>query len=104
MEGLIAGEIVVKFLKRGEEALSFVVPGQGLGVMPSRLAFGHGESPIEKIAEMSEDLYGGAGGFGSAEIGEGVGCVLEGLRAAIGDGGEAVAEEIASTRGWRNHN
>src|SRR5208337_4786499 len=96
-------EIVVETAKGGEEALNFVVPGQRLGVMPGGLALGHGECPIEKIAEVREDLRGRAGGFGGVEIGEGVGSALEDLRAAIGSGGERMAQEVASTGRWRQH-
>jgi len=103
VERLISGEIVVELLEGGEEALSFVVPGHGLGVVPSGLTFDHGERPIEKIAEVSENLHGGTGGFGGAEIGEGIGRVLEGLRTAIGDGGKGVAQEVASAGGWGEH-
>lgn len=71
--------------------------------MPGALAFGHGERPVEQIAKMREDLQGGAGGFGGAEIGEGVWSVVKDFRSAIGDRGKAVAQEVTSAGGRQNH-
>jgi hypothetical protein len=103
VEGLRTGEILVELLKRGEEAMNFVVPRQGLGIVPGGLAFGPGEGPIEKIAEVRKYLQRRARGFGGAETGEGVRRIVDDLRTAIGDCGEAVAKEITSAGGWRDH-
>jgi len=103
VERVVTGEISVEAAEGGKEALSFVVPGQGLGAMPNAFTLGHGERPIEKVADVGEDLQGRAGGFGGTEIGEGLGGVVEDLSAAIGDGGEAVAQEVASAFGETFH-
>ncbi len=103
VEGLGAGEIVVELLEGSEKAVDFVLPEQGLGIVPCGLALGHGEGPIEQIAQMGEDLRGRTRGFRGAEIGEGVWGGVEDFSATIGDGGEAVTKEIAGAGVRRNH-
>ena len=103
VEGFGTGEIVVELLEGSEKAVDFVLPAQGVGIVPCGLALGHGERPIEQITEVSEDLRGCARGFRGAEIGEGVWCAVEDFCTAIGDGGEAVTQEIASAGVRRSH-
>ena len=103
VEGLWTGEIVIEFLECGKEAMDFVLPEQGLRIVPGGLALGHGERPIEEIAEVGEDMNGSARGLGGAEIGEGVWGAVNDFCAAIGDGGEAVTKEVTGTGVGGNH-
>jgi hypothetical protein len=52
---------------------------------------------------VSQNLRGSTAAVGDSEVGEGIRCVAQSFAATVGDGGEAVAEEIAGTEGIRKH-
>jgi hypothetical protein len=83
-----------------EEALLLRGPGERLGVVPTLVALGDGECPMEQIAHVGEDLNGTAAG--SAEIGEGGGRILNSACSAVSEGGEGVAEQSALIVHGRN--
>ena len=52
------GQVVVELFYGREEALDFGGPRLRLGVAPGLLALGHGESPIEEVADVGQDFGG----------------------------------------------
>src|SRR5260370_11389506 len=54
VQRLIPLQVVVKCLERLEEALNFLVPGQGRRVVPGLISPSDGKSPIEQVAHVSE--------------------------------------------------
>jgi len=52
---------------------------------------------------VRKNLRGGTAGFGDAEVRKGIRRATKGFATAIGDGGKAVTEKIASTDGIRKH-
>ena len=62
--------------------------------MPFHLAVGDGDGPVEEVADVGQDLAGGARGFGGAEGGEVRRRVAQRFGAAVGERGEDVAEEF----------
>jgi hypothetical protein len=82
-----AGEKVIEALERVEEALDFVGPGKGLRGVPGGLAFGHGEGPIEKVADVGKDLDRGAAIVAGLEIDIALRGITNNFAGAIGNGG-----------------
>lgn len=91
------------------EASNFLGPRERFGIVPGLFTPGHGERPIEKIADVGENFGGSADAFGRAEAGEFWRRSPESFASAIGDGSQGVAEEfrfgiLAGTRirghGW----
>jgi len=81
-------EIVIEVLERVKEALDFVGPGERVGVMPSGLAFGHGETPIKEVADMREDLNRRAAILAGFEVNVGLRGVANDFAGTVGDGGQ----------------
>jgi len=103
VELLWAGEKVVEAFEGVEEALDFVRPGERSGIVPAGLAFGHGEGPVEEVADVGEDLDGSAAIVAGVEIGVGLRGVANNFAGAIGDSGQGVAKKIAGRDGgWRH--
>ena len=99
-----AGEIVVETLEGVEETLDFIGPGQGCGIMPSLLAFGHGQGPVEQIADVREDLHRSAAVLTGLKVDVALRGVANGFAGTIGYGGEGVTKKIAGTDGvWGVH-
>jgi hypothetical protein len=103
VEPLAAGQVIVKILQSLEVAIDFLRPGERFGAVPGLIALGHVQSPVKKIAQVGEDLGGGASGFSGTEISKGVGRVAEGLATPISNRGQAVAQEVACADGVWKH-
>src|SRR5216684_4469418 len=71
--------------------------------MPSLLAPGNRERPIKKIAHVSEDLRGGAGLIADMETQEVIRSATQGFPAAVGHGGDGVAEKLACRTQYCGH-
>jgi hypothetical protein len=87
MKRIRAGEKVIEALERVEEALDFVGPGEGRRVVPGGLPFGHGECPLEQVADVGENLGGGAAIVSCLEIDIALRGITNDFAGAIGDGG-----------------
>lgn len=98
---LSASKIVIEALEGIEEALDFVGPGEGLRVVPSGLTFGHGEGPVKKVADVRENLDRRAAILARLEIDVALRGVTNDFASAIGDGGQGMAEKVASADGVR---
>ncbi len=85
VERLGRGQVIVEFLQSGEEALDFSVPGKRRGVVPGLLALRDGERPIEKVAQMGEDLRGRARLVADMESGEAGRSTAQSFSAAVGN-------------------
>ena len=95
VEGRVGGEDFVEAFERGEETGGIGFPGADGSFAPFLIAFGDGGGPVEEIADVSEDLAGSARAGASVEGGEVGGEAADGFGAAVGEGGESVAEEFA---------
>jgi hypothetical protein len=72
--------------------------------VPRGLAPGHGERPIEKVADVREDLEGSAAILARLEIDVALRGIAEDFPGAVGNGGQGVAKEIARTDSvWHGH-
>ena len=89
-------EVVVKLFCGGEEALDFGVPGERRGVVPGLFSLRDGESPIEEITHVRENLRRGASLVADVKAGEVLRRAAQGFSGAVSDSGNSVAEEIAS--------
>jgi len=90
------GKIVVELFQRSEVAGDFRVPCEWFGIVPCRLAFSHGKSPIEKIADVSEDFRWGSRAVAESKQRERFWGAAQRFSTAIGDRGHGVAKELAS--------
>src|SRR5207302_7182178 len=61
------GQVRVEGGERGEEALHSRVPRQRRRVVPHPVSPGHGQCPLEQVAEMRQDLPRSPGGLGKTE-------------------------------------
>jgi hypothetical protein len=84
-----------------EEALCVFIPWQDRGVVPFLLSFGDGESPIEKVAKMGQDLAGSANFFSRPKIREPLGRTTERFAAAVGKSRKRMPQEPAGGIGVR---
>lgn len=100
---LSRSKTVVEFFYGAVEAVDFGVPRERHGVVPGLLALRDGESPIEQIAHVGEDLRRSARLVADVEAGEVVGRAAEGFAGTVGDSGDGVAEELAVGVGRCGH-
>src|SRR5271165_6088146 len=70
-------------------------PIVGNGIVPDGLALGDGEGPIEEVVDVGENFDGRARVVGDGQGTEISRGVAERFGAAVGDGGQGVAEELA---------
>jgi len=89
-----SSEIVIEPLERIEEALHLVGPGLGRRIVPGLLPLGHAERPVEKIADVREDLDGSTAILARLEIDVALRGVADDFAGAIGNGGQRMAEEV----------
>ena len=99
MELLRTREKIIEAFEGIEETLHFVGPRQRFGVVPRRFTFGHGQRPVEEIADVREDLHGRAAILAGLIINVALGSIAEDFSSAIGDGGDGVAEQVAGADG-----
>jgi hypothetical protein len=103
MQGLWRGEVVVELFECGKEAGDFGIPRERLRITPGGIAPSHRESPIKKIAHVSDNIGGGARAIAKSEGGEGLRRAAESLAAAISDCGYRVAKKLAGGIGRCRH-
>jgi hypothetical protein len=89
------GEEIVKLFYRPKKALDFAAPWQRCGSVPGLLALRDRKSPVEQVAHVREDLRGRARLVSDVEARKMVRSAAQGFAAAVGDGGEGVAEKLA---------
>ena len=93
-----AGQGVVEAAQGGEEALRSLGPGQRRRLLPRLASLDQRHCPVEEVAEVGEDGAGRSRARPRREGLEPVGSVAQRLAATVGEGGEAVAEELALGR------
>jgi len=94
-ERSVRGEVGFEAFQCGKEALDLPIPREGCRIVPLLFAFGHGERPIEQIADMRQDADRRAYGF-AALVGAKFGLsAAHGFPATVGQGGDGVAKEIS---------
>src|SRR5205823_2675396 len=91
-EGLAGGEALVEFFQDSEEACDLLVPGFRFRGLPIMTSFADGERPLDEVADVGENLERRARTFSASEIREIGGSAAQCLSAAVGEGGEGVAE------------
>src|SRR2546429_2452590 len=62
------GQVGVEGRERGEEALDPRVPRDRRGVVPGPVSPGHGQCPLEQVAEMRQEFPRSPGGLGETEF------------------------------------
>jgi len=100
---LAGSQVVVEIFYTREETFDFGGPRLRLGVAPGLLTLGHGESPIEEVADVGQDLRGDPDGVGGAEIGERLRGIAQRFGGTVGGGSYSVAEELANWIGGLGH-
>lgn len=101
MQGIGGRKAVVEGLECGKEPLLLAGPGERLGIAPRLFAVDDGKRPIEQIADVGQDLARSAGAVGGAKIGNVVREVAYGFAAAVGEGRDGVADQLAFGVGCR---
>src|SRR5579863_1284164 len=79
LHGLARSEEVVELFQRGEKSLRFLFPRERLRVVPGAPALGDGQSPIQQIADVGENLARRAHARARLKVGETLGSVAHGF-------------------------
>jgi hypothetical protein len=96
-------QVIVDFFHRRKKAIDFGIPGQRCRVMPNLLALRDRDRPIEKIAQVREDLRGRACLVADGEAGERIRSAAQCFAAAVGNRGDGVAKQLPCGIGRSSH-
>src|SRR5580658_8497844 len=95
LHGFFRSQVIIELFQRREETLDFLLPRQGLGVMPFAFSIRHREPPIHQVAHVRQNLPWCSHSLIHMEYGEALGRVADGLASAISERSQGVTQQFA---------
>src|SRR6202167_588176 len=96
-ERRIRGDIIVKRFQTGEEPLHPIVPSNRFRIAPLLFSADLRKSPIQQIANVSQNLTGSASSLGSVEFREAGRSAAHRFAATVGDRRQHMAQELPAS-------